>query len=46
MVAGLAAAHWSADFDQLDLPAHLKKAVVVHKGELTPAYRYLSQHLA
>jgi alpha-aminoadipic semialdehyde synthase len=46
MVAGLAAADWTADFDQLDLPAHLKKAVVAHKGELTPAYRYLRQHLA
>ena len=45
MVYSLAAADWQADFDQLDLPLHLKKAVIVHKGELTPSYRYLQQHL-
>jgi alpha-aminoadipic semialdehyde synthase len=45
MVWGLAAAEWSADFDQLDLPFHLKRAIIVHKGELTPSYRYLARHL-
>ncbi len=45
MVSGLAAADWDADFPQLNLPSHLKKAVIVHKGELTPSYRYLQQHL-
>lgn len=45
MVCDLAAADWQADFPQLNLPAHLKKAVIVHKGELTPSYRYLQQHL-
>jgi hypothetical protein len=45
MVGSLAAADWEADFAQLQLPPHLKKAVIVHKGELTPAYRYLQQHI-
>jgi len=45
MVPDLAAADWSADFDRLELPSFLKKAVIVHKGELTPSYRYLQQHL-
>lgn len=46
MVPDLAAADWQADLDQLQLPAHLKKAVIVHKGELTPSYAYLKQYLA
>ncbi len=46
MVASLAAANWQADFAELDLPAHLKKAVIVHKGELTPSYSYLRKFLA
>ena len=42
----LAAADYSAPFDALDLPPEIKRAVIVHRGELTPAYRYLQQHLA
>ena len=41
----LAAADYSAPFDALDLPPEIKRAVIVHRGELTPAYRYLQQHL-
>ncbi len=46
MVGSLAAANWQADFAELDLPAHLKKAVIVHKGQFTPSYRYLCQYLS
>ena len=42
----LAAADWQSDFDQLQLPPHLKKAVIVHKGELTPGYAFLKKFLA
>jgi len=45
IVRDLAAADWQAEFERLNLPAHLKKAVIVYKGELTPAYRYLQHHL-
>ncbi len=45
MVADLAAADWAADFDALELPGHLKRAVIVHRGQLTPDYAYLSRHL-
>jgi alpha-aminoadipic semialdehyde synthase len=45
MIPALAGADWSADFAQLDLPDYLKKAVIVHRGELTPAYRYLKDSL-
>jgi alpha-aminoadipic semialdehyde synthase len=45
MVPALAAADWQADFDQLDLPPELKRALIVHKGELTPDYRHLRKYL-
>ena len=31
--------------EKAQLPPHLKKAVIVHRGELTPAYTYLREHL-
>jgi alanine dehydrogenase len=45
MVPELARADWSADFETLDLPSHLKKAVIVHRGALTPDYQYLTRYL-
>ena len=45
MVRALAAADWQADFELLDLPPHLKKAIIVHNGELTPSYQYLQSHV-
>ena len=45
MVVDLGRADWRADFEDLDLPPHLKTAVIVHKGELTPAYTYLETYL-
>ena len=45
MVADLASANWQDDFSMLELPPYLKNALIVHKGELTPQYRYLHQHL-
>lgn len=45
MVGDLGDADWSADFEDLDLPSHLKRAVIVHKGELTPSFAHLKAHL-
>jgi len=45
MVADLAGANWQSDFSRLELPPYLKNALIVHKGELTPHYQYLHQHL-
>ncbi len=45
-VVALANADLSLPFDQLPLPDELKRAVVVHRGQLTPSYRYLEAHLA
>lgn len=41
----LAAADFSAEFDNLNLPDEIKRAVIVHKGELTPDYEYITQFL-
>jgi saccharopine dehydrogenase (NAD+, L-lysine-forming) len=42
----LAAADFSVPFDDLDLPPELKRAVIVHRGRLTPDYTYLEEYLA
>jgi alanine dehydrogenase len=45
LMPALNACDWSVAFEDLDLPPELKGAVIVHRGELTPGYRYLEQHL-
>jgi len=45
MVGDLGNCDWSADFLDLDLPPHLKRAVIVHRGELAPRYAYLAEYL-
>jgi len=45
-VPAIAAADYNAAFDALALPLELKRAVICHRGELTPDYRYLEGHLA
>jgi alpha-aminoadipic semialdehyde synthase len=41
----IARADYSAPFDDLDLPPEIKRALIVHQGELTPAYRYLRKYV-
>jgi len=45
MVPHLAQADFASDFAGLHLPSYLKKAVITHRGELAPSYRYLQEHL-
>jgi saccharopine dehydrogenase (NAD+, L-lysine-forming) len=45
LVPSLAVADWEASFEDLTLPPEIKKAVVVHRGQLTPDYLYLQQFL-
>jgi len=45
MIAPLAQADFSGDFGGLHLPSYLKKAVITHRGELTPNFRYLQDSL-
>lgn len=41
MVPLLAEADFEQPFERLHLPPEIKRAVITHQGELTPAYRYL-----
>lgn len=43
-VPPLARCDWSADFEDLDLPPELSRAVVVHRGSLTPRYAHLAAY--
>ena len=44
-VPAIARADFSVGFDELDLPPEIKRAVILHNGELAPDYRYIEQHL-
>ena len=42
-IPAIAGADFSVDFEHLELPPPIKRAVIAHKGELTPDYRYLGK---
>lgn len=44
-IPALVAADFDAPFAELNLPAPIKRAVIVHKGELTPDFAYLQRYL-
>lgn len=46
MVAPLGDCDWSAPYEDLDLPSHLRSAVICHAGALAPAYASLAESLA
>ena len=41
----LAEADFNKPFDKLQLPVPLKRATIVHRGELTPGYEYIREFL-
>ena len=41
----IANADYSKDFESLELPNPIKKAMILHKGKLTPDYLYLKKYL-
>ncbi|MBN2357187.1 hypothetical protein JXO59_13815 [candidate division KSB1 bacterium] len=45
LIPAVARAEWQKPFSEIELPAEIKKAVIVHNGRLTPDYTYLSQYL-
>jgi saccharopine dehydrogenase (NAD+, L-lysine forming) len=45
LLAELSRAELARPFAELALPPALKRAVIVHQGELTPDYEYLKAHL-
>ncbi len=42
-IPAIAKADFSGPFDQLDLPSEIKRAVILHRGQLAPDYIYLEQ---
>ena len=38
-------ADFYCDFDSLELPAEIKKAVILHHGKLTKNYQYINKYL-
>jgi len=44
-VPAIAKADFSLPFDQLDLPPEIKRALILHQGQLTPDHRYIEQFL-
>ena len=44
-VKPIADADFNRDFSSLELPAPIKKALILHKGKLTPDYDYIRQYL-
>jgi len=45
LVPAIAVADYTVGFNALQLPQELKRAVICHRGELTPDYRTLEKHL-
>jgi len=44
-IPGIAKADYSVPFEELDLPPAIKRAVIAHRGELTPDYEYIAEFL-
>jgi alpha-aminoadipic semialdehyde synthase len=44
-VKPIADADFDEPFEDLDLPRAIKKGLILHKGELTPEYKYLEEFL-
>jgi alpha-aminoadipic semialdehyde synthase len=44
-VPDIVKANYNVEFNSLDLPAEIKNAVILHRGELTPNYLYINNYL-
>jgi len=44
-IPGAVTADFGSSFDELRLPAELKRALILHRGTLTPGYEYLDSYL-
>ncbi len=45
-VKPIADADFNENFEDIDLPKSIKKALILHQGELTPDYKYLKEFLS
>lgn len=44
-VKAIADCDFNEEFETLDLPRAIKSALILHRGELTPQYKYLEDHI-
>jgi alpha-aminoadipic semialdehyde synthase len=44
-VKPIADADFDENFEDLDLPKAIKKGLILHRGELTPDYKYLEEFI-
>jgi len=44
-VFAMGSCDYSTSFNDLELPPEIKKAVIAHRGHLTPNYQYIEQFL-
>jgi len=44
-IEAIAVEDYSKPFDQISLPNPIKKAMILHQGQLTPDYQYLEEYL-
>ncbi len=44
-VKPIAAADFSVPFDEIRLPKPIRKALILHRGKLTPDYKYIQEYL-
>jgi alpha-aminoadipic semialdehyde synthase len=44
-IPAIARCDFSVPFEECDLPAEIKRAVIVYQGELTPDYRHIQGYL-
>ena len=44
-IPNLVTCDFTKSYDKIELPYALKRAVIVHQGELTPEYKYLEKYL-
>jgi len=38
-------ADYDLKFEEIDLPAPIKRAMILHKGKFTPSFKYIEQYL-
>jgi len=44
-VKAIAAANYDVPFADLDIPGPVKRAMILHKGKLTPDFEYIAEYL-
>jgi alpha-aminoadipic semialdehyde synthase len=45
LIPNIVKADYTVNFDMLNLPKEIKKAVVLYHGRLTPSYQYINKFL-